>query len=111
MTNFDDRMRQRAQDTTKQLQARQRKVQRKAQRENIIKITALTAPTVLITLAANYAAVYGGIQSLSLIPAALHVVVIIVGFILLIPLNFAVVAMGLTLGMLLYALVGGVKDL
>lgn len=85
--------------------------QQKAKMDNIIKIAALTAPTVLITLAANYAAVYGGIQSLSLIPPALHVVVIVVGFILLIPLNIAVVYIGLAIGMLLFALVGGVKDL
>ena len=81
----------------------------KASRDNIIKLGALTIPTVVLTAAANYGAVYGGIQALTLIPAALHWLVIIFGFVMLFPLNMAVISIGLAIGMLLYSLLEGIR--
>lgn len=80
----------------------------KASRDNIIRLFALGLPTVVLTTAANYGAIYGTIQALTLIPPALHWVVAVFGLVMLIPLNIAVISIGVALGMILFALLGGV---
>ena len=74
---------------------------------NIVKISALVVPTAVLTIAANYVAVVGGIQALSMVPVTLHWLVILLGFIMLIPLNATVIGLSLTIGISLYALFGG----
>ena len=81
--------------------------QRQALIGNIVKISALVVPTAVLTIAANYVAVVGGIQALSMVPVTLHWLVILLGFIMLIPLNATVIGLSLTIGISLYALFGG----
>lgn len=60
-----------------------------------------------ITLAGNAAAIYATIQSFVLIPASLHWLTAIVGFILLLPFNITLITFALILSGLMYRILGG----
>lgn len=76
----------------------------------MLKLIAFAVPCVGITAAANWAAIYGTIQALSLIPASLHWLVAAIGFIMLIPFNLAVVTIAFGIGLFFYALLDSIDS-
>lgn len=73
--------------------------------ESILKLLIAFGIPVTIFIGANIAAVYSVIQALTVIPASLHWIVVIIGFVALFPFSAAVITICLALVTILVSVV------